>query len=198
MKTIILFYILLIETSLFGISKEGLFEKYPNKYFVETGSYLGDGINQALLSKCYEKIYSIELSEQYFEHCTDRFSNVDNVTILFGDSSVELSDVLKQIDAPATFWLDGHWSGGDTAKGVTMSPIIKELKLIKEHPIKTHTILIDDVRLFGTIEFDYVTLDDIIKILLEINPDYEIFFEDGYVEKDILVATIDSNTIQLK
>lgn len=72
----------------------------------------------------------------------------------------------------------------------TYSPVLQELEQIKKHPIKNHTILIDDVRLFGTIEFDYVTLDQIIDKVLEINPNYNISFVPGYVQNDILVAQI--------
>ena len=74
--------------------------------------------------------------------------------------------------------------------GKTNSPILQELDQIKKHHIKSHTILIDDVRLFGTHEFDYVTLDQIIDKILEINPSYKISFVPGYVNNDILVAQI--------
>lgn len=75
-----------------------------------------------------------------------------------------------------------------------MSPILQELEAIKNHPIKNHTILIDDVRMFGTRDFDGVTLDQITDKLREINPNYSIFFEKGYQANDILVACIPSSS----
>ena len=107
-----------------------------------------------------------------------------------GDSGKILYEVIKDIDSPITFWLDGHCSCGITAKGDEWSPILKELEQIKKHHIKNHTILIDDVRQFGTEYFDFVTIDQIIEKVLEINPDYKIFFIDGGFKDDILVAEV--------
>ncbi len=166
-----------------------VFAKYKNRCFVETGSYIGRGIQKAL-DAGFQHVYSIELSEKYYEMCQNRFSGNPNVTLVLGDSATMLPLLLEHINEPVTFWLDGHCSLGDTAKGDTMTPILKELDAIKNHPIKTHTILIDDVRLFGTWEFDDTSINAIISKLKEINPDYSIVFEDGYTKKDVLVAFI--------
>jgi hypothetical protein len=60
----------------------------------------------------------------------------------------------------------------------------------KKSSCKNHTILIDDRRLLGTDEFMFITEDQIREKLLEINPDYEITYEDGYQANDIIVARI--------
>jgi hypothetical protein len=164
-----------------------VFEKYKNRCLIETGSYLGDGIQEAL-NAGFQQVHSIELSEKYYILCQKRFFSNPHVVIWFGDSATTLPLLLSQIHEPVTFWLDGHCSLGDTAKGETMTPILKELEAIKNHGIKTHTILIDDVRLFGTWEFDDTPLNQIIFKLKEINPDYSIVFEDGYQKEDVLVA----------
>ena len=44
------------------------FALYPNRIFVETGSFNGDGI-QAAIEAGFETIHSIELSEHYYNHC---------------------------------------------------------------------------------------------------------------------------------
>ena len=49
---------------------------------------------------------------------------------------------------PVLFWLDGHYSGGDTAKGELDTPVSVELDSILESPVKGHVILIDDARCF--------------------------------------------------
>ncbi len=164
-----------------------IFAKYPNIYFIETGSYHGDGIQKAL-DAGFPQIFSIEVAPRYVEHCHKRFANNNRVTLLLGDSTNVLPQLLTQISSPATFWLDGHYSWG-TARGDLNSPILEELEAIRQHPIKTHTILIDDIRLLGTIDFDFLELDDIIKKLLEINPHYKIHFENGFIPNDVLVAT---------
>lgn len=172
-----------------AITTKDVFAKYPNKYFIESGSYRGDGIKMALEGS-FEEIYSIELSPHLYEICYTMFAETPKVHVLFGDTAQVMPELLKQIDAPATFWLDGHYSWSQTARGDTNTPILQELESIRNHPIKTHTILIDDVRQFGTVEFDFVELDDIIQKILEINPNYKIHYEDGYVPNDILVAVI--------
>ena len=169
-------------------SKTENFGKYPNDLFIETGSFTGDGIQQAL-NAGFKNVISIELSDKYFEVSRSRFTNNPNVKIIKGDSFKILPDILKDINEPVTFWLDGHHSCVDTALGEHWAPLIQELNVIKEHSIKTHTILIDDMRCW---EHPNPThgfyKDDIFKKLLEINKDYNFTYEDGVQEKDILVA----------
>lgn len=169
-------------------SKE-VFEKYPNEFFVETGTHTGAGVQKAL-DAGFVNVRSIELAKHHYMNAKNRFKKNNNVRIYQGDSSRILGKVIEDINTPITFWLDGHYSAGDTAQGNTNSPILMELDQIANHPIKTHTILIDDVRCFGTWDFDFVTLDEVVAKILEINPDYIISFEDGYLENDILVAHI--------
>ena len=136
----------------------------------------------------FAEIYSIELAPQYYQHCVQRFAAYPNVRILQGDSAELLPKILEHIDAPATFWLDGHYMWIDTARGKTNSPILAELESIRQHGIKTHTIMIDDVRQFGTIHFDFIELDDITQKIQEINPNYKFSFGAGLIPNDILIA----------
>ncbi|MBS0626304.1 MAG: hypothetical protein JSS32_09665 [Verrucomicrobia bacterium] len=173
--------------------REFNFKKYPNKYFVETGTQTGQSVERALEFGCFEQIYSIELMYRFYVYSVNLFMNKPNVKIILGDSTYILPLVLNAIDAPATFWLDGHYSGPDTAKGESNSPILRELEAIKNHPIKTHTILIDDANQFGLEEFDYVSQDEIVAKLLEINPNYEITMQERSTFPDqvpVLVAHV--------
>ena len=77
-----------------------------------------------------------------------RFKKNKQVHILEGDSAQKLSVVLGRLSHPALFWLDAHYSGGDTAKGENETPIQKELHDIFQNPLKDFVILIDDARLF--------------------------------------------------
>jgi len=172
------------------MSATTFFNKYPNPQFIETGSYLGDGIQQALDSG-FDNIISIELSDKYKAICEDRFKDNSNISIVKGDSANDLYDVIKDIDKPITFWLDGHHSCGDTALGDFWAPLIQELDQIKKHHLNTHTIMIDDMRCWEN--FNPVhgfEKDDLIKALMEINPDYTLSYEDGASELDVLVAHI--------
>jgi len=171
-----------------GTTRE-VFAKYPNKYFIETGSCTGDGIQKALEAG-FEHIISIELAPHYYRHCCQRFASFSNVAMLLGDSTEILPLLLQTIEAPATFWLDGHYSEWDTARGESNTPLMAELESIRQHRIKTHTLMIDDARLFGAVEFDFLTLDEVIKKIKEINTRYVISFEDGHIPNDVLIAQV--------
>jgi len=186
--TPILFCLLLCSQG-YSVTTYDVFARHNNPIFIETGSCVGDGIACALKAG-YKEIHSIELSPDFYQKCVVRFKNNPNVHLYLGDSSIVLKEILKNIKKPATFWLDGHYSWNGTARGDTNTPILKELAIIGDHSIKTHTILIDDVREFGTVEFDFIELDDILKALEKINPNYLISYENGYIANDVLVAEI--------
>ena len=169
------------------------FKKYLNPVFIETGSLQGKGI-QSARDAGFAKIISIELSEKYYRYCRKRFENKKEVFIYHGDSVDLLAGILKDINDRCTFWLDGHFSGGETARGKHPVPLMQELLIIKDHHIKNHTILIDDMRLLRSRTGDYADLDytdkDIEKMLLSINFSYNLHYEYGVVDNDILIAEI--------
>jgi hypothetical protein len=96
----------------------------------------------------FREIYSIELDEALHRRAQLLLAGEPHVTLLRGDSASTLRTVLERIDSPAIFWLDGHYSGGVTARGSVDYPIIDELRHIGAHPIDDHVILVDDARLF--------------------------------------------------
>lgn len=171
-------------------AKDNIFLQYSNDVFIETGSYLGDGIQMAI-DAGFKKIYSIELSDKYYEISTLRFSNLDYVHVIKGESQDIIGELINKIKTPITFWLDGHYSAGDTARGKFIAPLIQELNSISKHPIKNHKIIIDDLRCWNLYnpEHGFVT-SDLIKIIMEINPDYILEYLDGYEPNDILAAVI--------
>lgn len=168
-----------------------LFEPYNyNKIFIETGSYAGDGIKSALFAG-YKKIYSIEITDKWYYHCKEFFKYLNHIELLHGDTVSELPKILAKITEPATIWLDAHYSGGDTDFKDVLSPLIQELDVIAKHKVKTHTIIIDDLREwrsdYPAIGFGY---EEIKNKLLSINPKYMLTLHDGHVPQDILIASI--------
>lgn len=160
-----------------NMSPEG-FERFPNKYFVETGTYVGQGIRFALRAG-FPVIHSIEIDHNFFVNARQKFSGYQQVHIWEGDSGKMLWDVIKTIDEPITFWLDGHNGYPDPNSTQKNTPLIEELEQIKWHPIKTHTIIIDDMHCCNTLLFDYLSKEDIIKKIMEINPLYTISYIPG-------------------
>lgn len=172
-----------------AVPGKDLFQRYQHPVFIESGTFLGDGVLMALEAG-FQKIYSVEISHNLHQRCCQRFQGDPRVHLYLGDSTEIFKEILLGLHERATFWLDGHYSEGITEKGKTNTPILQELALIASHPIKNHTILIDDVRQFGTADFDYISLGQIVDAIKQINPDYIIRFENGYIPNDILVAEI--------
>jgi len=158
---------------------KGLFGKYLNRIFVETGSNYGDGIQQAL-DEGFQVVYSVDILQDRYEFCLDKFKDEPRVHLLCEDTVAFLKDLLPIIDEPVTFWLDAH-------KGNGKSPLLHELAVIRGHHINTHTILIDDLRDWHVKKCGFNT-EILKKYCLRINPDYTFVLEDGYVPNDVLVA----------
>ena len=132
-------------------------EKYQPGVLVETGTYLGDMVEAQ--KKNFNRVYSIELSTKLHKRALKRFSGQSNITLLQGDSGVQLKALIPQLKEPALFWLDGHFSGGITAMGDKECPVREELAAILPDQQK-HIILIDDARLFnGT--HDYPAMEEL-------------------------------------
>lgn len=177
------------------ISKDVLkkYVKYAD-VFIETGTHIGNTTKNAS-DIGFEKVYTIELSEHFYKEALKRFAHNEKIVCIFGDSTEKLKEILNDLDVPAVFWLDGHWSMGNTAKGEKAVPVFEELEAIKNHHIKNHVILIDDLRLMGDVnepikEWSSISLQDVKNKCLEINPDYKFSFENGHVQNDILVVML--------
>lgn len=120
--------------------------KYKN--FVETGTHYANTI-QNLLNE-FDEIHSIELSTKFYNRAKSIFETVKKVNLHQGDSTHQLPLVIKKLEGPSVFFLDGHYSSEDTAKGEKDVPLIEELNSIVNDFEFECLIIIDDLRLFGT------------------------------------------------
>ncbi len=140
-------------------AKQLAIRKYRRNFsfniLIESGTYLGEMVEAQ--RKYFRKIVSIELSQTLFENAINRFRNHKNIEILHGDSGELLKNIVRNLESSAIFWLDGHYSGGNTAKGKIETPILNELEPIFQSS-KAHIILIDDARLFDG-NNDYPTIE---------------------------------------
>lgn len=166
------------------------FKKKTNK-FIETGSYMGDGIQLAMDSG-FDDIFSIEVSNKYFKICEERFIGNKNVKMILGDSMYELSKLLDNYrNDRFTYWLDGHYSDGDTGRGSKDFPIMIELESILKRNVNGEVIYIDDMRILKNLD-EEVNLDSIISLVGKYK-NYEITYEDSilhtgeYLHNDIMV-----------
>lgn len=167
---------------------------FLNPVFIETGSGSGDGVLYAIQAG-FAKIYSIELSDMAYAYCCRKFAQEiasGRVTLIHGDSLIELPKLLKTIDQQATFWLDAQGGYPSTVSGKKICPIIEELVAIIDHPVKGHTILIDDRRQLGAKSGwgKHIPEEKLKKMLVG----YSFTTLDGFIPNDVLVATY--NTVQ--
>ena len=128
----------------------------------------------------FDSIYTIELAPLYYEKVQEEFKSNPTIHCYLGDSAKVLPTILPTIEGKILFWLDGHYSGGSSAKGDSNTPILKELLAIKESGIKDAVILVDDMRIFSyqnipTLDetlLGYPTVQELFRAIKEINPDY--------------------------
>ena len=160
------------------IIKEELIRDYAKTFntqiLIETGTYLGDMVHA--MKKYFSKIISFELDQKLAAQAQERFADNDHIQIIQGDSGKLLGDYLATINEPCLFWLDGHYSGGITAKGSLETPIKNELNAILSHRVPGHVILIDDARCF-TGENDYPMLDELKTFVAERKPNHKFSVE---------------------
>lgn len=175
-----------------------ILKKYYNDIFIETGTNNGTGVENALAADC-KTIHSIEIVESLYEYCKNKFQANSGVHLYCGDCLEVLPKILENINEPVTFWLDGHYSGEGTGKGEYPNPVLQELEIIKNHKIKTHNILIDDMRCWKKnnkhifIDEDGFDENDIKNKILEINPNYKFKYEYGHIQDDVLAAYVEGN-----
>lgn len=137
--------------------------QYGLTQFIETGTHLGDPLAYIAQQKSVHAT-SIELDEAYYRAAKQRFIEYPNVTVLQGDSGKLLPDPVRQLQIPALFWLDGHYSGGDMGKGELDTPVSAELEAILDSSVKGHVTPIDNARCFDGSQ-DYPYLDRLLEMV---------------------------------
>lgn len=177
---------------IFKSLKKEVLDKYTNKVFIETGTQHGYGIDVALESG-FEKIYSIDIDSKYHGASSKKFASYieeGRINLLIGDSAIYLEKILENVNEPATFWLDAHADAGIIGK--FKCPVLAELDAISKHHIKTHTIMIDDRRMFGEVWGQGISEQDVLDKIMTVNPNYIISYENGCEPKDIIVARVNN------
>jgi len=114
--------------------------------FVETGTYRGDTAIWA--SEEFSKVITIERAAQLYNQLLSSYEKLyPNIVFLYGDSGKLLGEISWLMDHPTIFWLDAHYSGGDTVGADYECPLLKELECIVDYSCE-HYILIDDAHMF--------------------------------------------------
>jgi hypothetical protein len=128
-------------------------------YWIETGTFIG--YTTRGLSEVSAHVYSLEPSSLYYEIASRNLANRPNITLVNKTSEEGLLEVIDRAPqgSHVNFWLDGHFSEGETFLGNNLCPIEAELEIVKSRLSHVNvTIFIDDFRLFG-VDFGYPNKD---------------------------------------
>ena len=134
----------LLKEDLINILNLSKTNKDKYNYFVETGTYMGETILRFIDD--FEKLYTIELSDNLYEEFNKNNYNRDKLKSILGDSSEKIKEVIDELNDKTIFFLDGHYSSCGTAQGVKDVPLFEELKSINDYFNYESIIIIDDLR----------------------------------------------------
>ncbi len=121
----------------------------PDATWVETGTYHGD--TTQILSQMASKVITIEPEPRLFLRAKQRFESDQSITVINDISERALPIVLPNLDGNVCFWLDGHYSAGETFAGPNDTPLVFELSAIEKHLSRftSVSVAIDDIHLCG-------------------------------------------------
>jgi hypothetical protein len=151
---------------------------YGLRTLVETGTYEGE--TTWALRRDFDRIYTVELSDELYRLARARFAHTPNVDVRHGDSATVLPAILDELSGPALFWLDAHVSTTKSAHGELPSPAVQELELVLAHPVPGHVVLVDDARLF-TGRDGWPAIADLEVVAARLRPELHVAVEDDIV-----------------
>ena len=114
--------------------------------FIETGTLNGE--TTFALEPHFDNLYTIEFSEKYYNNTKQRYIG-NKINFILGDSSIVFTSLLPNITEKSIFFLDGHWSSGDTGHSEKDCPLNEEITHIHNLFQNEAIIIVDDFRLFG-------------------------------------------------
>jgi len=135
---------------------EEIIEAFHPDIFIETGTFCGQTTKNA--APYFKEVHTVELYPTLYNSAKSRLANIKNITVYCDHSPAMITKIAPKLEGDILFWLDAHYCGNNTAvsndnpydpKAITA--ICEELCAIKESDIQNCTILIDDIRGFGTI-----------------------------------------------
>jgi hypothetical protein len=111
---------------------------------VETGTYLGASAEWA--AGVFPKVHSVEAQESLHRAAKERLAAHPNVALHLGHSRDVLAKLVPALEGRWLFWLDAHWSAGNTYGAGDECPLLDELGIALRGT--QHTVLVDDARFF--------------------------------------------------
>lgn len=156
----------------------GYLHRFSIDTFVETGTYGGGGICNAMPQA--KEIYSIELDEERYLNARRMFERFHNIHIIQGDSGEMLPEIMPKLEGRCLFWLDAHYGSDEVSESEVETPILEELECVLKYPYE-FVILIDDARLYIG-EGDWPKLDTLKSLILKMRPDCRVEIKNDIIE----------------
>jgi len=127
------------------------------KVFVETGTNTGVGLAFAAQHN-FDKLYSIEIMENLYTQCVNKFKGNNKINLIHDDSINGLVKIMSELsDEPTLYWLDAHlpneydksYSADYDKDREVVVPLEKELLTIKENKdVSKDVFILDDLRVY--------------------------------------------------
>jgi len=116
--------------------------------FIESGTFMGESFRRAQASGVFERCYSVEIVQKVYEKVAAAFPATPRRKVFLGRSyevfPAEIFPRLSAQDRPF-FWLDGHFSKGETGGEDVRCSLLEEIEAIRKHcPTRALVIAIDD------------------------------------------------------
>jgi len=148
--------------------------------FYESGTYYATTTLE--MQPHFKKIFTIEVSLNIFENTHKHLSQYNNITHINGATEDIIKDIIiNNSKEEFIFFLDGHYSSGDTGSSNIDVPLLEELKQINTYYKKKGLIIIDDYNLFqtnGNEDWSNITINNVLKCFSN-NQIYTYFIQDN-------------------
>ena len=176
-------------------------EHYGLGAFFETGTCWGDGVQYAV-DAGFERIFSVEIMDEFFDASSERFKDLDHITLIKGESVTALEQTLPDIEDNILFWLDAHFPGADgglkdynaPTDETIRCPLETELEVIQKHRAgREDVFVIDDLRIYEQGPFksgnlpEYIerppnaSIDFVFRLFSESHHIVRLYDDEGYV-----------------
>jgi hypothetical protein len=133
--------------------------------FYESGTYYGTTTLE--MQPHFKQIFTIEVSVHIFENTHKYLTQYSNITHINGATEDIIKDIIvNNNQSEFIFFLDGHYSSGDTESSNIHVPLLEELKQINTYYKKKGLIIVDDYNLFktnGNEDWSNITIDNVLK-----------------------------------
>jgi hypothetical protein len=148
--------------SLLRFKLDDFLSNYHLQTFIETGTARGDSLDYAAQRPEFSHLLSCEIEPLLAAGACCRFNEDARISVVRMESGLFMQMVARADLAPALIWLDAHYPGagfglkdyGAAMPETVRLPLGRELDQIRQHRQGRDVILIDDLRIYETGDYE--------------------------------------------